>query len=109
MRKRNIPIWLDALLVLSAALLLTSCAGADRPRLRADRPELRIEAGRLQPVAYPAIPPATTPCAHDPARLCNSDAETADVITAYDAALTAANRAICYARSWFGHSACPQN
>jgi hypothetical protein len=50
---------------------------------------------------------AATPCAHDATQLCNTDAETAGVIVAYDVALGAANRTICWLRVRYAYSACP--
>lgn len=76
------------LLVPLAALLLTSCgAGADRP------PEFR-----LQPVAYPAIP--------EPGAEGYTDAQVASVLAAYDAAVTEANRRLCWLRSFSRYSPC---
>ena len=92
------------LLALLPALLLTSC-GADSSRpLSAGSV---VADGRVRPVAAPAIPAATTPCAYDASKLCNTDAETAGVIGGYDAALAEANRVICYARTVMGLSPCP--
>ena len=58
-------------------------------------------AERTEPVAPPAIPEPATICAHDPARLCNSDAEAAGVLRGYDDALAEANRRLAWLRDWF--------
>lgn len=79
------------------ALCSTSCGGVGP----GSPPEFR-----LQPVAYPAIPEATTPCRHDPARLCNTDAETAGVLAGYDAALGEANLRLCYLRVYYRYPRC---
>jgi hypothetical protein len=54
-------------------------------------------------VPAPVIPPPTTPCGFDVTMLCNSDAETAEVIAAYDAALAQANRELAWLRTFFGN------
>lgn len=83
---------------------MTSCgAGGPRPNPASNLPD----ESRFRPVAAPAIPPAATPCAHDPAQLCNTDAETAGVIVAYDGNLGEANRRICWLRVRYGFPACP--
>lgn len=61
---------------------------------------------RLNEVDPPAVPPATTPCAFDPAQLCNSDAETGAVIGGYDAALAEANRRLRWLCRWHGFGDC---
>lgn len=77
-------------------LLCASCANDSRPSL--GRPPVE----RVQEVAAPVIPEATTPCTFDPAELCNTDGETAGAILAYDAALAEANRRIAWLRRWLG-------
>jgi hypothetical protein len=62
----------------------------------------------MAPVAVPAIPPATTPCAFDPAQFCNSDEETAGVIAAYDAALAEANRKLAWLSAFFASAGSPK-
>jgi len=55
----------------------------------------------MSQVAVPVIPAASTPCAYDPREMCNSDADTAGVISAYDAALAEANRRLAWLASFF--------
>ncbi len=94
---------LAALSALPLALLSTSCGDKDRPVLaNGSRPAEALVA----PVARPTIPPATTPCADDPARLCNSDAEAAGVLAGFAKALDQANRKLCWLTVWFGYPAC---
>lgn len=83
-----------ALLVLLLLLPLTGC-GTDRVRFVPPPPE------RMAPVAAPAIPPATTPCAFDASKLCNTDEETAGVLAAYDDALAKANAELDWLRTFF--------
>lgn len=62
---------------------------------------VKPEPHRTAEIAVPAIPAATTPCAYDPAQLCNSDEETANVLVAYDEALAAANRKLRWLADFF--------
>jgi hypothetical protein len=95
MPSRTIPLKRAGLLALLPLLCLIGC-GTDRVRFIA--PPL----DRTEQVAAPAIPPATTPCAYDATQLCNTDAEEAGVIAAYDDALAAANRKLAWLRNFFG-------
>lgn len=76
---------LKARLVLSAllvALSLTSCAAN-----RFSRPDK----SRTATEAYPTIPDGAAPCPKAPDARCLSDSQNADLLRAYDAALTRAN------------------
>ncbi len=55
----------------------------------------------------PLIPAPAVPCGVDGAALCYSDAQTAGVISDYDAALLEANRRLCYLQTWFLALPCP--
>lgn len=95
-RKRRL-----ALSVLPLLLCLTSCAGKELVRVAAP------EADRTEQVSPPGIPPASLPCEHDASARCNSDAEAAEVLAAYDAALAEANRRLKWLRQWFAGLARP--
>lgn len=82
------------LLALCLSPLLTGC-GTGPVRFIAPPPE------RTAPVTAPIIPAASTPCSFDPKQLCNSDAELANVIAAYDDALATANRELAWLRNFF--------
>jgi hypothetical protein len=67
----------------------------------------RPDRDRVAKVAGPTIPDAATPCAFDPAQLCNTDEETGTVIGGYDDALNQANRKLNWICRWFGYKDCP--
>lgn len=95
MRNASMRPILAALSVPLLALCLTSCAGSERLAV------VKPAAVRLEPVAEPEIPDATTPCGYDPAAMCLTDAETAGVLAAYARALRSANDRILWLRDWF--------
>lgn len=56
----------------------------------------------MEAVAPPRVPAASAPCGFDAGALCNSDAEAAALIAAYDEALAEANRRLAWIAGFFG-------
>ena len=62
---------------------------------------------RVTPAARPTIPDPAVACPGDPAALCFSDAQTAQVIADQDTAISKLTDQVCWLRVWFGYPACP--
>jgi len=92
-QKRQIQRGRHVLLALLLPLLLTSCAGS----ASLGRPDK----SRTEPVAYPSIAEGEAPCPHDPVQRCLSDSQNADLLRAYDAALTEANAKLLWLGDFF--------
>ena len=85
--------------VLPAVLLLTpSLTGCAPGKPRLVLPPVE----RAATVAIPLVPAGQAACAGQP---CLSDAQTAQLIADYDAALTEANRRLAWLHDWIGAAA----
>src|SRR3954465_12587700 len=94
MQSLRFPLLPMAALALLLSPCLTACGMRERVRIQTFSEE------RSQQVPKPAIPPATTPCSFASTRLCNSDAETGQVLKDYDGSLAEANRRLEWLDNW---------
>jgi hypothetical protein len=82
-----------ALWGLLLALSLTSCAG--------NAHYARPDTSRTAPIPYPPIEDGAAVCPVDAARRCLSDSQNADLLRAYDAALSSANAKLLWLGDFF--------